>query len=119
MIVIGTSVILLGGVLVTLGTHTEGLGIAGFIVPMIVYFLGAGLSSPSAAALALEPVPQIAGTASSAIGFSTMICGAISGFYTTKIGGSDPQVFALVVTVMGAIAAALAFTTAWARRSRR
>lgn len=119
MIVIGTSLLLVGGILVTLGARTGELGIAGFLAPMILFFYGVGISGPSATALALEPVPHIAGTASAAIGFLTMTAGALSGYYTTKIGGSDPRIFALVVTVMGVIAAGLALAAAHARRRRR
>ncbi len=118
MIVTGTTILLVGGVLVTIGTHVEELGIAGFLAPMILYFFGVGISGPSATALALEPVAHIAGTASAAIGFLTMISGALSGYLTTRIGGTDPRIFALVVTVMGAIAWAVAIATALLRRRR-
>jgi len=118
MIVTGTTILLIGGVLVTVGTRIDGLGIAGFLAPMILYFFGVGVGGPSATALALEPVAHIAGTASAAIGFLTMISGALSGYLTTKIGGSDPRIFALVVTVMGAIAWVVACATALARRPR-
>jgi DHA1 family bicyclomycin/chloramphenicol resistance-like MFS transporter len=118
MIITGTLIVLAGGVLVTLGTRIESLGISGFLIPMIIYFLGVGISGPSATALALEPVPHIAGTASAVIGFLTMISGALSGYFTTKIGGSDPRIFALVAMVMGIAAAVLAFAAARARRQR-
>ena len=66
----------------------------------------------------MEPVPQIAGTASAAIGASTMTAGAIAGYETTRIGGSDPTIFALVVVVMGTLAFVLAITAAILRRRR-
>ncbi len=119
MIFSGTTILLVGGAMVTIGTHIESLGIAGFLVPMILYFFGVGIGGPSATALALEPVPHIAGTASAAIGFLTMISGALSGYLTTKIGGSDPQVFALVVTVMGVIAWLVACSAVVLRRRRQ
>ena len=50
---------------VAIGTRIDD-GVAGFIVPMLVYFFGSGIASPSATAMAMEPVPQLAGTASSA-----------------------------------------------------
>ncbi|HEY5938682.1 MAG TPA: hypothetical protein VIU61_28720, partial [Kofleriaceae bacterium] len=79
---------------------------------------GTGIVSPSATAMAMEPVPQIAGTASAAIGASTMTAGAIAGYETTRIGGSDPTIFALVVVVMGTLAFVLAITAAVLRRRR-
>jgi DHA1 family bicyclomycin/chloramphenicol resistance-like MFS transporter len=119
MLIIGTTILLAGGVLVTIGTRVGGLGIAGFVPPMLVYFFGVGITSPSATAMAMEPVPQIAGTASAAIGFLTMTAGALAGYETTKIGGSSPRTFALVVLVMGAVAAVLACAAALVRRHRR
>jgi DHA1 family bicyclomycin/chloramphenicol resistance-like MFS transporter len=118
MVVIGTGMLVVGGIAVTVGTRGD-FGIAGFLVPMIIYFLGVGLAQPSAVALALEPVPHIAGTASAAIGFLTMIAGAIAGYGTTKLGGSDPHAFAKVVAVMAVVAAGLAGITAWSRHRRR
>lgn len=112
MILLGTSLILVGAVLITIGTRVPGFGIAGFLAPMILYFFGVGLASPSASALALEPVAHIAGTASAAIGFLTMISGALAGYLTALVGGSDPRMFAVVVTVMGAAAAALGLAVA-------
>ncbi|MBL0214992.1 MAG: multidrug effflux MFS transporter [Myxococcales bacterium] len=119
MIVIGTAILVFGGIAVTIGTRVPGFGIAGFLVPMIIYFFGVGIASPSATALALEPVPHIAGTASSAIGFLTMTSGALAGYGTTKLGGSDPQAFALVVAVMAVVSASIALLTVALRRRRR
>jgi DHA1 family bicyclomycin/chloramphenicol resistance-like MFS transporter len=118
MIVIGASIIFIGGVLVAIGTRIAGLGIAGFMLPMNVYFFGAGMTSPNATALAMEPTPQIAGTASAAIGASTMISGSIAGYETTRIGGSSPATFALVVTTMGAVTLVLAITAAVLRSNK-
>ncbi len=119
MVVIGTGLLVVGGIAVTIGTRSSAFGISGFLIPMIIYFFGVGLTSPSATAMALEPVPHIAGTASAAIGFFTMTAGALAGYGTTKLGGSDPQAFAEVVAVMAVVAAGLAGTAAWARRRRR
>jgi DHA1 family bicyclomycin/chloramphenicol resistance-like MFS transporter len=110
MIVVGTSLLLTGGVLVALSTHLADFGIAGFIVPMMIYFFGSGMSGPSASAIAMDPVPQIAGTASSVIGFCITSAGSISGWATTKIGGASPTTFSMVVGVMGAFAWVIALT---------
>ena len=119
MLVIGTSLLLAGGILVVIGTHVERLGIAGFIVPMVIYFFGTGISGPSATALAMEPVPHIAGTASAAIGVLTMTAGALAGYETTELGGSSPTTFASITLSMGALAAIVAWIVALARRRRR
>lgn len=117
MLVLGTSLVLAGGIAVFVGTRAD-LGIAGFFVPMLVYFFGVGISGPSAGALTLEPVPHIAGTASAALGTLQMTAGAIAGFVATKVGGSDPRVFATVAMAMSIIAATLAWSTAIARKRR-
>jgi hypothetical protein len=75
---------------------------------MLIYFFGVGMASPSAGALAMAPVREIAGTASAALGVSVMSAGAISSYATIELGGSSPEAFALVVAAMGALAAALA-----------
>jgi MFS transporter, DHA1 family, multidrug resistance protein len=104
----GAVLLLLGGVLVLIGVRIDALGIAGFLVPMLIYFFGVGMASPSAGALAMAPVREIAGTASAALGVSVMSAGAISSYATIELGGSSPEAFALVVAAMGALAAALA-----------
>lgn len=116
MIFTGSLLLLLGGILVTVGTRLPALGIAGFLPPMIVYFFGVGITSPSATALAMQPVPQIAGTASAALGCLTIVAGALAGYETTKIGGSSPGTFALVVAVMAVVAVVLAGMAALTRR---
>jgi DHA1 family bicyclomycin/chloramphenicol resistance-like MFS transporter len=115
MLVIGACTLLAGGVLVVVGTHAD-LGIAGLMIPLVVFFFGIGITSPSATALALQPVPHIAGTASAAIGFFSVTAGVIAGYETTRIGGSDPRMFSLVMLVTGAIAAVLAIIAAVIRR---
>jgi len=117
MIVIGAAIQIVGGGLVALGTALD-IGVAGFISPMVIYFFGSGITSPSATALAMEPVPQLAGTASSATGSLTMISGSIAGYATTRVGGSTPMVFASVVAVMGAVTFTLAALAAYLRQKQ-
>lgn len=113
----GVSLLFIGGVLVAVGVRAD-LGLLGFFLPMQIYFFGVGLTSPSATALAMEPVPHLAGTASAAIGSIQMTCGAIAGYATTRIGGSSPTVFATVVVVMGALACILGFAASRPWRGR-
>ncbi|MBA2544536.1 MAG: multidrug effflux MFS transporter, partial [Deltaproteobacteria bacterium] len=72
MIVIGAAIVAIGGALLGIGTQLD-LGIAAFLGPMMIYFFGSGIVAPSATALAMEPAPEIAGTASAAIGCAVMI----------------------------------------------
>jgi DHA1 family bicyclomycin/chloramphenicol resistance-like MFS transporter len=119
MIVIGGAIQVVGGALVIAFTATGAFGLAGFLGPIIMYFFGSGITSPSSAALAMEPVPRLAGTASSAIGALTMISGSVAGYQTTRIGGSDPVVFAIVIGSMGAVVFLLAALAAALRRSHQ
>lgn len=113
----GVSLLFIGGVLVAFGVRAD-VGLLGFFLPMQIYFFGVGLTSPSATALAMEPVPHLAGTASAAIGSIQMTCGAIAGYATTRSGGSSPTVFATVVVVMGALACILGFAASRPWRGR-
>ena len=94
-----------GGLLVALGVHLPALGRFGLVVPALVYFFGIGLTSPSATAIAMQPVPQIVGAASAMIGALTMVSGAISGFFTTHVGGDDPRTVGFVMGGVGLVAA--------------
>jgi DHA1 family bicyclomycin/chloramphenicol resistance-like MFS transporter len=109
LIATGAVLLVVGGVLAALGTR---FGVAGVIAPMVIYFFGCGMTSPSATAMAMMPVPEIAGTASAAIGFIVTGAGAVSGYETTKLGAAS---FAKIVVVMGVVAAALV----WVSRMRR
>lgn len=117
MLVTGTGLVITGGILVAIGTHIDALGIAGLLAPMCIYFFGSGISGPSAQALAMEPVPQIAGTASSAVGVTTMTSGALAGYVATRLGGSSPTTFAYITLVMGSLAAVMAWIVAYSRRA--
>jgi len=117
MVVIGSALLLAGGALTAIGTRIPAIGIYGFLPPMLVYFFGIGLTNPSATALAMEPVPQLAGTASAALGFVSYSAGAIAGYATTKLGGSSPRLFGSVVLGTGTAALALALLAAALRSS--
>jgi DHA1 family bicyclomycin/chloramphenicol resistance-like MFS transporter len=119
MIVIGGGIQVVAGAFVVALTATGTFGLAGFLGPIIVYFFGSGITSPSSAALAMEPVPHLAGTASSATGALSMISGSIAAYQTTRIGGSDPVVFAIVIGVMGAIVFGVAVLAAGLRRAHQ
>jgi DHA1 family bicyclomycin/chloramphenicol resistance-like MFS transporter len=110
LVFFGASIVLVGGVLVSIGTRLD-LGIPGFLAPMCIYFFGAGIAGPSAGALALDPVPHIAGTASAVMGFAQMMSGAIAGYLATKLGGADPTLFATIATVMGVLTFVLVLVT--------
>lgn len=117
MIVIGASTQIVAGALVFALTGTS-LGLAGFLGPVVLYFVGSGITSPSSMALAMEPLPELAGTASSAVGSSAMICGAIAAYATTKLGASSPRVFATFMAAMATIVFVFAVLAAVLRQKQ-
>jgi DHA1 family bicyclomycin/chloramphenicol resistance-like MFS transporter len=100
-----------GGLLVAVGVRWPELGQLGLIAPVAIYFFGVGMTAPSATAIAMQPVPEIAGTASAVIGALTMISGALAGLFTTHTGGSDPRTLGLAMAVAGLLAAIIVGTT--------
>ena len=119
MILIGASIQLVAGAIVVACAAFDLFGLAGFVGPICLYFFGSGITGPSATALAMEPLPQLAGTASSAVGSLTMISGSISGYWTTRIGGSTALVFAIVIGTMSAVVFLLAALAAYLRRQKQ
>ena len=103
----GALLLCVAGLLAAIGVHWPETGRLGLVAPVVIYFLGVGLTSPSATAIAMHPVPEIAGAASAMIGALTMLSGAVSGFVTTLIGGSDPRTLGLVMGGAGLAAAAV------------
>jgi len=85
---IGSRIILLVGTLAMLGSGAAMLtsalsglgGIAGIVGPMVVYVMGMGMVMPNAIAAAMEPVPHMAGFASSIIGCLQTASGSLAGF---------------------------------------
>ena len=119
MVLAGTVFLAAGGLGAAAMTQLTDLGIAGFMPPLVLYFIGIGLASPSAMAMAMEPVPEIAGTASSVVGFASMAAGSLSGYLTTKLGGDSPRGFTTVLAAMGVLALVLALGARHATRTGR
>jgi DHA1 family bicyclomycin/chloramphenicol resistance-like MFS transporter len=109
---LGAFVLCGGGLLVFAGVRVPEFGVAGLIAPMLVYFVGVGLTLPSAIAVAMEQVADIAGFASAVIGSLQMFSGAIAGYVTTKLGAHDPSTLATVVATVGLASLLLASTQA-------
>ncbi len=106
----GAALLCTAGVLVVGAANAPALGVAAFAAPVALYVFGVGLVGPNATALAMQPARDIAGTASSSIGFLQMAAGAMAGWATTTFGGSDPRGLAIGVAAMGACALALVLT---------
>lgn len=70
----------LGGLLMLTGTLLTPSALA-IVVPVVIYGFSMGVTMPQAMAGALTPFPEIAGTASSLLGFLQSFAGALAGLY--------------------------------------
>ncbi len=82
-------------------------GVMGPMGPMLLSFVGIGFVSPNAMAIAMEPVPEIAGTASAILGALQMTAGALSGYVVASIGGASPVALAWQVAILSSACALL------------
>ena len=103
----GAAVLFTGSVATAAASRVDALGIAGLMAPVLVVFVGIGLTNPSTTAMALEPVPTIAGTASAIMGASQMLSGAAAGWIVARVGGSDAHTLGSAIGLLGASAAAM------------
>lgn len=109
VVLAGAAMLAIGGTATSVAVRLPGAGPVALVAPLLLYFFGVGLTAPPATALAMDPVPAIAGTASALIGGLQMLSGALAGWAVTRIGGSDPLVLGTWIGGTGVCAAALAF----------
>ena len=84
-------------------------GIAGIIGPMLIYVLGMALVTPNAIAAAMEPVPHMAGFASSLIGCLQTLGGSVVGYVLGAIYDRTALPLALGVAVSATLVAIIYF----------
>ncbi|MEJ7732216.1 MAG: multidrug effflux MFS transporter [Polyangiaceae bacterium] len=108
VVLAGATFLALGGIATTVAVRLPGAGPVALVAPMLLYFVGVGLTVAPSTALAMDPLPAIAGTASAVIGGLQMLTGALAGWAVTRIGGSDPLVLGTWVGGTGVCAATLA-----------
>jgi DHA1 family bicyclomycin/chloramphenicol resistance-like MFS transporter len=90
-----------GAMLACAATRTG--GIAGVVLPMMVYVLGFGMVMPNATLGALEPHPDMAGVASSLLGGVQMAGGACMGYAVNALYDGTALAMAGCVAAMGAL----------------
>jgi MFS transporter, DHA1 family, multidrug resistance protein len=100
---VGLAICMLAGAVILLDAVLRLGGAAGIIVPFIVYCFGMALVYANGTARAMEPMPQIAGLASSLIGSSQMLTAALGGYLVNLFYGGTP------LAMTAAIASAAAF----------
>ena len=110
---LGSRTILLVGTLAMLGSGPAMLasaitglgGIAGIVGPMVIYVMGMGMVMPNAIAVAMEPVPHMAGFASSIIGCLQTASGSLAGFLLALAYNRSAVPMAAAVALSAALTA--------------
>lgn len=92
----------LGGLLM-LTAHSVAPSALSIVMPIVIFGFAVGLSMPQAMAGALTPFPEMAGTASSLLGFLQSIAGALAGIYVGH--GVDQGAMPMVgmIALMGVV----------------
>jgi DHA1 family bicyclomycin/chloramphenicol resistance-like MFS transporter len=101
---LGVGLMLLGGAAILLCTALRIGGVAGIVGPMLVYVVGMALVMPNAIAAAMEPVPHMAGFASSLIGCLQTAGGGMLGYLLGRL--YDRSAVPMAVAIAGAAALA-------------
>lgn len=71
------------------------------VLPVVIYGFAVGLSMPQAMAGALTPFPEMAGTASSLLGFLQAMAGAVAGIYVGHGVDAGAMTMAGTIAAMG------------------
>ncbi|MEQ9527164.1 MAG: multidrug effflux MFS transporter [Parvibaculaceae bacterium] len=102
----------LGGLLM-LGGLMSSVSALAIVMPIVIYGFAVGLTMPQAMAGALTPFPEMAGTASSLLGFLQAMAGAIAGIYVGH--GVDAGAMPMVGTIAAMGVASFVITNAGRR----
>jgi DHA1 family bicyclomycin/chloramphenicol resistance-like MFS transporter len=102
---LGFALICSGGLLLVTLAALRLFGPLGVILPMTIFVFGMGMVFPNATAAAMEPLPQMAGTASSLIGSSQMLFGSLVGWVVSRLYDRSSLPMAASVALMSATAA--------------
>ncbi len=88
-------------------------GLAGVIVPMMVYFFGVGLLMPNATAAAMEPHGRLAGLASSLLGGAQTLGSAVAGYLVGLFYNGTTLPLAIAVAGAGGLTLTVAASQSW------
>lgn len=87
----GLRVLALAGALLLLQSWTRWGGAPGVMPPVMVYVFAHALVTPNATALAMEPLPRMAGTAASLLGAVQMAGGSLAGYLVSLLYDGTPM----------------------------
>ncbi|MDF1759852.1 MAG: multidrug effflux MFS transporter [Coxiellaceae bacterium] len=99
----GVMLVLFGGLLMWGWYAWLGLSLSEFLVPLIFSGMGASFMAGSSAAMALEPFPEVAGTAASLLGASQFVFSAVVASIMMDREIVSTQPYAITLVVLGAI----------------
>jgi len=100
----GVALILVGGAVISVCAVLRLGGVAGIVGPMLIFVLGMGIVTPNAIAAAMEPVPRMAGFASSLIGCLQTAGGSLVGYIVGALYNRTALPMALAVGLSAALA---------------
>jgi DHA1 family bicyclomycin/chloramphenicol resistance-like MFS transporter len=106
---IGVALILAGGAAISVCAVFRLGGVAGIVGPILIYILGMGMVTPNAIAAAMEPVPRMAGFASSLIGCLQTAGGSLVGYVIGTLYDRTALPMALAVGLSASLAGATYF----------
>ncbi len=101
---IGIAFMLAGGAAMVACAALHLGGVAGIVGPMLIFIVGQGIVTPNAIALAMEPVPHMAGFASSLIGCLQTAGGGLIGYVIGALYDRTALPMALAVGLSAALA---------------
>jgi DHA1 family bicyclomycin/chloramphenicol resistance-like MFS transporter len=98
---IGTVALALGGLGAVAAVPLGGVSSIPLVAAMALYAAGMGLTQPQSIAGAMMPFPERAGTASSLLGVSQMVCAAIAGVIVGQLLGTSAWPVAIPLALSG------------------
>lgn len=96
----GVFVLFVAGMLLGLTVSLGIGGIAGVVLPMMVYMFGLGLVQPNAIAAAMAPHERLAGVSASVIGSLQTVGGALAGYCVSAFYDHTPASLAVMVSAL-------------------
>ena len=98
---VGTLALALGGIGAVAAVPLGGMSAIPLVAAMALFAAGMGLTQPQTIAGAMMPFPERAGTASSLVGVSQMVCAAASGAIVGHLLGSSAWPVAVPLALSG------------------
>jgi DHA1 family bicyclomycin/chloramphenicol resistance-like MFS transporter len=101
LIHLGVTLCFISGVLMVSMAWANLGGVYMIVVPQIFYYIGVGIVSPQCTAGALSPFPQMAGAASSLLGFTILLVGSLVGALVGQTFDGTQLPMALIIALCG------------------